>query len=96
MMEASGRKDSESTHSLGLVEESLSVEIGRNRSQILLLAFVLFRWSGALRENCRMPGSHPRDVKADRPRWLQRPLSASGRFDSDGRRKPHEGIFSQI
>ena len=28
-----------------------------------------------------MPGSHPHHVKADRPRWLQRPLSASGRAD---------------
>ncbi|MGA7656726.1 MAG: chemotaxis protein CheB, partial [Methylocella sp.] len=28
-----------------------------------------------------MPGSHPQQAKADRPRWLQRPLSASGRAD---------------
>ena len=28
-----------------------------------------------------MPGSHPHQAKADRPRWLQRPLSASGRAD---------------
>ena len=28
-----------------------------------------------------MPGSHPHHAKADRPRWLQRPLSASGRAD---------------
>src|SRR5271157_5117173 len=29
----------------------------------------------------RMPESHPHHAKADRPRWLQRPLSASGRAD---------------
>ena len=35
---------------------------------------------GALFEkSCRMPGSHPRHNKADRPRWLQSPLSASSR-----------------
>src|SRR5271156_4805215 len=28
-----------------------------------------------------MPGSHPHHAKADRPRWLQRPLSASGQAD---------------
>jgi two-component system, chemotaxis family, CheB/CheR fusion protein len=28
-----------------------------------------------------MPGSHPHHAKAERPRWLQRPLSASGRAD---------------
>ena len=28
-----------------------------------------------------MPGSHPRHNKADRPRWLQSPLSASSRGD---------------
>ena len=28
-----------------------------------------------------MPGSHPHHAKADRPRWLQKPLSASGRAD---------------
>src|SRR5271169_6125755 len=28
-----------------------------------------------------MPGSHPHHAKADRPRWLQRPLSASGRAE---------------
>jgi two-component system CheB/CheR fusion protein len=28
-----------------------------------------------------MLGSHPHHAKADRPRWLQRPLSASGRAD---------------
>jgi two-component system, chemotaxis family, CheB/CheR fusion protein len=28
-----------------------------------------------------MPGSHPHHTKADRPRWLQSPLSASSRGD---------------
>ena len=28
-----------------------------------------------------MPGSHPQQAKAERPRWLQRPLSASGRAE---------------
>src|SRR5271157_4257835 len=34
-----------------------------------------------LEKNRRMLGSHPHHAKADRPRWLQRPLSASGRAD---------------
>src|SRR5208337_4491189 len=55
--------------------------MGRNRAQILLLP--LARSIGALlfEKNRRMPGRHPHQPKAARPRWLQRPISASSRTD---------------
>ena len=56
-------------------------QMGRNRARILLLA--LGRSIGALliAKSRRMPGRHPRQTTAARPRWLQKPLSASSRVD---------------
>src|SRR5271155_1541605 len=48
----------------------------RNRPRILLSLR-----AALLEKTYRMPGSHPHHAEADRPRWLQRPLSASGRAD---------------
>src|SRR5580693_992519 len=49
----------------------------------MVVLLVLARSIGAalFEKNCRMPGSHPHHAKADRPRWLQIPLSASGGAD---------------
>ena len=42
---------------------------------------IRFSRAALLEKTYRMPGSHPHHAKADRPRWLQKPLSASGRAD---------------
>ena len=55
--------------------------MGRNRVQILLLALARSIGAVLIEKNRGMPGRHAHQPKADRPRWLQRPLSASGRAE---------------
>src|SRR5271166_4766406 len=55
--------------------------MGRNRDRILLVSLARSIGAVLIEKKRRMPGRHPHQPKADRPRWLQRPLSASGRAD---------------
>src|SRR5271166_2747584 len=55
--------------------------MGRNRDRILLLSLARSIGAVLIEKKRRMPGRHPRQTKSARPRWLQRPISASSRAD---------------
>ena len=58
-------------------EEVFHFQPGRNRARILLLAIAPSIGASLFEKNRRMPGPHPRQTEAARPRWLQRPIAAS-------------------